>query len=88
MVTTILTAIVGWLVVKIHDCKKQQQTLDQIALMTARTVIYSDKFDVDEKIEAYRLYKSKGGNHRTKAYMSNLVGQDIDEYIINHKEAA
>ena len=87
IVTAALGAVVGWLMLRIKDYQKQSHTIDKVALMTCRQVIYSSNFDIDEKIEAYLLYKSKGGNHRTKTYMSELVGKDIDEYLIDHKTA-
>lgn len=87
VVTAVLGAVVGWLTLRIKTYKKRSETIDQIAIMTCRQVIYSDHFDIDEKIEAYLLYKSKGANHRTKQVMSELVGKDIDEYIIDHKAA-
>ena len=55
------------------------------SLTTCRIAIYDEHFSVDEKIEAYELYKSLGGNHRTKTYMDKLVGMDIDEYLETHK---
>lgn len=87
LVTAALGAVIGWLALKIKDYRRQQHTIDSVAMMTARMVIYSDKFDTDEKIEAYLLYKGKGGNHRTKTYMCDLVDMDIDEYIIRHRQA-
>ena len=56
----------------------------QNTLMTCRLVIYSDKFSVDEKLDAYVIYRDRGGNHQTKTYMDNLVGSDVDEYIEKH----
>lgn len=85
VVTAILCAVVGWLTLRIKSYKQQSHTIDQVALMTARQCIYSERFDIDEKVDAYILYKSKGGNHRTKTVMSELVGMDIDEYILNHR---
>lgn len=87
IVTAVLGAVAGWLALRVKSYKRREKTIDQIAIMTCRQVIYSEHFDIDEKIEAYLLYKSKNANHRTKAYMSELVGKDIDEYLIDHKQA-
>jgi len=86
LVTAVMGLVVGCLTMRIREYKRQAHTIDQVALMTCRMVIYSDSFDVDEKIDAYLLYRSKGGNHRTKEVMSDSVGMDIDEYIINHRK--
>ena len=85
IITAVLGALVGWLSLRIKDYQKQSHTIDQVAIMTARQCIYSEHFDIDEKVDAYILYKSKGANHRTKQVMSDLVGMDIDEYILNHR---
>jgi hypothetical protein len=65
--------------------KDMQDTLDAIALMTCRLAIYDEHFSNDEKIEAYRLYRKKGGNHQTKKYMDDLLGEDADVYLARHE---
>lgn len=96
LISSIVGAAVGAAVSKIKTLKahndegrqneaEMRETLNQNTLMTCRLVIYSDKFDIDEKIEAYIIYRAKGGNHRTKAYMDEQVGCDIDDYIARHK---
>lgn len=95
LISSTVGAIVGALVSKIKTVRRESERakrdsenlthmMTQNILMTCRLVIYSDKFDVDEKIEAYKTYVSYGGNHQTKTYMDTLVGRDIDEYIVKH----
>ena len=95
-ISSLVGAIVGALVSKIKTAKKQGEEakkeaddlklmLTQCVLMTCRLVIYSDKFDVDEKLDAYAIYRDRGGNHQTKKYMDNLVGGDVDGYLTNHR---
>jgi len=48
--------------------------------------VYDEHFNIDEKVEAYGIYRDMGGNHQTKTYMDGLVGCDIDEYIERHRK--
>lgn len=63
----------------------QRKRTEQIELITLRMAIYDDHFDLDEKLDAYILYAERGGNHRTKKYMDEKLGMDVDEYIEKHK---
>ena len=58
--------------------------LEQNTIMTCRMAIYNDHFSIDEKLSAYITYRSQGQNHRTKKYMDEQVGGDVDEYIERH----
>ena len=59
--------------------------MDVLTIMSCRTAIYDEHFSVDEKVDAYRVYRSKGGNHQTKKYMSDLLGEDADAYLARHE---
>lgn len=71
-----------------EEAKKEADDLKlmvtQNTLMTCRLVIYSDKFSIDEKLDAYVIYRDRGGNHQTKTYMDSQVGMDVDEYLTKH----
>ena len=54
--------------------------------MTCRLAIYDEHFSVDEKLDAYTIYRNNGGNHQTKTYMDDLVGSDVDDYIEKHRK--
>lgn len=60
------------------------KTVSSAAMMTYRMAVYDEHFTVDEKLQAYRLYRDAGGNHQTKAYMDSLLGQDVDVYLEKH----
>lgn len=66
-----------------HD-KAAKRQLDAMALMVFRMAVYDEHFDVSEKLEAYILYRAKGGNHKTKEYMDHLIGEDVDAYLERH----
>lgn len=96
LVPTVLGGLLGYAIglikklkaAKEHEdetLKDMQDTLDAIALMTCRLAIYDEHFSTDEKAEAYRLYRKKGGNHQTKKYMDNLLGEDADVYLARHE---
>lgn len=50
-----------------------------------RMAVYDEHFSIDEKLEAYVLYRAAGGNHKTKEYMDSLIGEDVDEYLERHE---
>lgn len=94
-ISSLVGAFVGAMVSKIKTAKRQgdqakkeaedlKLMITQNTLMTCRLVIYSDKFSVDEKLDAYVIYRDRGGNHQTKTYMDELVGGDVDEYLAKH----
>ena len=63
---------------------KLDTTIKDQAMTTYRIAIYDSHFSVDEKLEAYSKYKALGGNHKTKAYMDELIGEDVDGYLDKH----
>lgn len=95
IVGAVIGAVVGALVSKIKTARKAVETakqnsdelktlMKQNIIMTCRMAIYDEHFSVDEKLDAYSVYRSYGGNHQTKSYMDNLVGSDVDEYLEKH----
>lgn len=91
LVPTVLAAIAGYLggqLRKVKEYKRKmdddRRTLDELTLMVCRMAIYDEHFTVDEKVDAYRIYKSKGGNHHTKKYMDELLGEDADLWLAGH----
>ena len=100
LVSSIIGAIVSAVVMKIKmtaqaiddakaDREKNNAELKELLLqntkMTCRMTIYDSHFSVDEKLEAYIIYRSHGWNHQTKKYMDDLVGCDVDEYLERHE---
>ena len=96
LISSVIGAVVGALVSKIKtvrkasdDARKSNDELKEIMqqniLMTCRMAIYDEHFSVDEKLDAYMIYRSNGGNHQTKKYMDDLVGSDVDEYLDKHR---
>ena len=97
-IAAVIGAIVGALVSKIKlvrkasdDAKQSNKELmelmQQNILMTCRMAIYDEHFSVDEKLDAYTVYRDNGGNHQTKTYMDKLVSCDVDEYLEKHRKA-
>lgn len=97
LISSLVGALVGALVSKIKtvrkaadDARKSNDELkgimQQNIVMTCRLAIYDEHFTVDEKLDAYEIYRDYGGNHQTKKYMDNLVGCDVDEYIERHRK--
>ncbi len=95
IVTTLCGAVIGYLISKVKyaatNHKEQVAALEEqhkrdekIDLITLRMAIYDEHFDTDEKLEAYVLYRELGGNHRTKWYMDELVGMDVDVFLTKH----
>ena len=92
IVPTVCGIVIGFLVSRIkrlaksHSEHEEAQNRERrVQLITLRLAIYDDHFDIDEKLEAYELYASGGGNHRTKKYMDNLLGMDVDDFIEHRK---
>lgn len=96
-VSSVVGAVVGALVSKIKtvrkaadDARKSNDELKAIMqqniIMTCRMAIYDEHFTVDEKLDAYEIYRDNGGNHQTKKYMDELVGSDVDDYIEKHRK--
>lgn len=97
LVSSVIAAIVSAVVMKIKivrkataDAKKSNEELKELVLqntkMTCRMVIYDDHFSLDEKLEAYVIYRDTcHANHQTKRYMDRLLGCDVDEYLEKHE---
>lgn len=90
LIPTLLSAAVGYLAATIKrmraDAEEGKEMQKFILLTVCRLAIYDEHFSVDEKVDAYRVYRSKGGNHQTKKYMSDLLGEDADAYLASHTE--
>ena len=97
LISSVVGAIVGALVSKlktaaqaVDDAKRERAELKEIMeqniVMTCRMAIYDNHFTVDEKLDAYEIYRSYGGNHQTKQFMDKLVGCDVDDYIEKHRK--
>ena len=97
LISSIIGALVGAVVSKLqmvrkasdeakHEAAELKKLMQQNILMTCRLAIYDSHFSIDEKLDAYQVYRSNGGNHQTKTYMDNLVGSDVDEYLDRHRK--
>ena len=97
LISSLIGALVGALVSKlktaksaVSDAKNERAELkaimEQNIVMTCRMTIYDEHFSVDEKLDAYVIYRNYGGNHQTKKYMDELVGCDVDEYLERHRK--
>lgn len=88
LVPTLLSAICGYLVGILRKMKKDAadgKEMQEFTLLTVcRLAIYDEHFSVDEKVDAYRTYRKHGGNHQTKRYMTELLGEDADAYLDSH----
>ena len=89
LVPTVLAAVAGYLKGKLSKAKsvsaENRETLDAVAIMVCRMAIYDDHFSIDEKVDAYALYRAKGGNHTTKKHMDELLGEDADAWLARHQ---
>lgn len=65
--------------------EKIQKAVDKLTIMVCRITIYDEHFSTDEKIDAYRTYRSYGENHQTKKHMDGLLGEDADAYLASHE---
>lgn len=97
LVSSVIGALVGAMVSKVKtvrkaadDAKRESAELkdlmQQNIVMTCRMAIYDDHFSIDEKLDAYVLYRANGGNHQTKTYMDDLVQCDVDDYLERHRK--
>lgn len=90
LVPTILAAVAGYLKGKLSkakaDAEESRRTLDAVAVMVCRMCIYDEHFSVDEKVDAYALYRAKGGNHQAKKHMDELLGEDADAWLARHEK--
>ena len=96
LISSVIGAVVGAIVSKVKTVKKAsddarnesaelKKLMRQNIIMTCRMAIYDDHFSVDEKLDAYQIYRDHGGNHQTKKYMDSQVGCDVDEYLERHR---
>lgn len=89
LVPTVLSAICGYLAGVLRKARSDaadDKEMQEFTLLTVcRLAIYSDRFSVDEKVDAYRAYRKHGGNHMTKKYMDELLGEDADAYLASHE---
>lgn len=90
LISSVVAAIVGALVSKLKTTTKEaaenREIQRQTLMMICRIAIYDEHFTVDEKLDAYEIYRDNGGNHQTKKYMDELVGSDVDDYIEKHRK--
>lgn len=91
LISSIVGALVGALVSKIKTSTQAAQDVrvmqKQNLTMTCRMAIYDEHFSIDEKLDAYVIYRDTcSGNHQTKTFMDGLVGGDVDDYIERHKK--
>ena len=97
LVSSLMGALVGAFVSKLKtmraasdDAKREHaelmEIMEQNIVMTCRMAIYDNHFSVDEKLDAYEIYRAHGGNHQTKQFMDKQVGCDVDEYIERHRK--
>ena len=89
LIQTLLSAVVGYLAATIKrmraDSEEGKEMQEFILLTVCRLAIYADHFSIDEKVDAYRTYRAHGGNHQTKKYMDELLGEDADAYLARHE---
>lgn len=96
LVSSIMGALVGAFVSKLKTMRSASENakrehaelmeiMEQNIVMTCRMAIYDNHFSVDEKLDAYEIYRAHGGNHQTKRFMDQQVGCDVDEYIERHR---
>ncbi|MBQ1449368.1 MAG: hypothetical protein IIZ12_00325 [Eggerthellaceae bacterium] len=96
LISSVIGAVVGAVVSKVktvkkasddarHESAELKELMRQNIIMTCRMAIYDDHFSVDEKLDAYQIYRDHGGNHQTKKYMDGQVGCDVDEYLERHR---
>ena len=83
LVSSLVGSLVGALVSKVKTVRIQAEEADaeaeelkamiaQNTVLTCRMAIYDEHFSIDEKIEAYKIYRDE------------LVGGDVDEYLEKH----
>ena len=95
-ISSAVGAAVGAVVSKFRTVKKAseearveaaelKELIKQNTKMTCRLAIYDSHFSMDEKLEAYDIYRKNGWNHQTKKFMDDEMGCDVDEYLKVHK---
>ena len=97
LISSVVGAVVGAVVSKVKTVRKAaddarksndelKQIMEQNIIMTCRLAIYDNHFSIDEKLDAYEIYRSYGGNYQTKQFMDKQVGCDVDEYLEKHRK--
>lgn len=91
LISSLIGAIVAALVTKFKTMTKDSADMREMQrqnlTMTCRMAIYDEHFSVDEKIDAYIIYRDTcHGNHQTKRFMDELIDGDVDEYIETHRK--
>jgi len=101
LISSVVAAIVSAVITKVKTVRAKdveaaekakaenaqiRKDLNDLMLMTSRMCIYDEHFSIDEKLDAYKIYRSKGGNHQTKQHMDELVDCDVDEYLERHSK--
>ena len=87
LISSIVGALVGAIVSKVKEASDMREMQRQNLTMTCRMAIYDEHFTIDEKLDAYVIYRDTcHGNHTTKTYLDGLVGCDVDEYIDKHRK--
>lgn len=61
----------------ITDAKRREETSEMILMWNLRNIIWAPYFSFDEKREAYKLYRERGGNHLTEAHFRELEQEQI-----------
>lgn len=96
VLSALIVALVTWLAQEVRSktedtlaYRREREGVERTRdMIIFRMAVYDEHFSVEEKLEAYQLYRSVGGNHKTKAYMDSLLGEDVDVYLKRHKEAS
>lgn len=102
VVTTILGVVIGWLGKKLNDIKRKHekdaeredelmQLFIQNTKLTCKALIYSENpnISLEEKLQCYVIYRDQcHGNGLAHKHMSELVGKDVDEFLIHHPNIA
>lgn len=89
LLTTGLGSLLTWMAMKMRNHKSKQNKMEKIlvenSLLTGKAIIYSDnpRISLNERLKAFKVYRSLGGNGETYLYVKNelLQGADPDEYI-------
>lgn len=90
LIVALITALCTRIAKLTHEQRQHDQAekkmMDAMAVMVFRMAVYDEHFALSEKLEAYVLYRSLGGNHKTKAYMDHVLGEDVDIYLEHHPD--
>ena len=86
--------LITWLVMKVRNYKRKRGNLEDIlvnnTLLTCKAIIYSENpaISLNEKLKAYKIYRSLNGNGECYLYVKTqlLDGQDPDKYVEQHLE--